>query len=271
VKKTTNAMMGYTSTPAKYWLLCLLFVIYLFDYLSTESIGGQVPMTVTYGGHTNCPALLNYSWFQDVLYMAEGSYPSVGKENLGRWVGLTEKQGDALTYLISTADTDRVTFQSNICSATKSNNINLRAQQSATGGELDNNPKPTLQSTEDLLGIDPSKLKLPKFSPDESLGITFLRDTVNGQMVGAKVVRRIKDRDAENQNNLKFLCVLDNNDYDEILTYQELSNFIEDQHTTKEEGTQCFFESISLYSFCQIVLLVFVLSNCHQTLLILAL
>jgi hypothetical protein len=40
VKKTTNATTDHTATPAKYWLLCLLFVIYLFNHLSTESIGG---------------------------------------------------------------------------------------------------------------------------------------------------------------------------------------------------------------------------------------
>jgi hypothetical protein len=88
-----------------------------------------------------------------------------------------------------------------------------------------------LQSSEDLLGIYPSKLKLPKLSPDKLLGITFLRDTDDGQTLRANVVSKIKDRDEENHQNLKFLCVLGDNDYDEILTYQELSNIIEDQHT----------------------------------------
>jgi hypothetical protein len=45
-------------------------------------------------------------------------------------------------------------------------NPNLRAEQSSAGGELDNKPKPILQSTSDLLDIDPTYLKLPKFSTD---------------------------------------------------------------------------------------------------------
>jgi hypothetical protein len=69
--------------------------------------------------------------------------------------------------LISTADTDHVITRSVIHSTTNTKNPNIRAQQSSTGGELDNKPKPILQSSEDLLGIDPSQLKLPKFSPDE--------------------------------------------------------------------------------------------------------
>jgi hypothetical protein len=43
VKKTTNAIMDCSGTPAKYWSLCLLFVIYLFNHLCTDSIVGQVP------------------------------------------------------------------------------------------------------------------------------------------------------------------------------------------------------------------------------------
>jgi hypothetical protein len=162
-------------------------------------------MMVAYGGPNDCSSLLIHSWFEDVLYTAEGFYASDGKEKVVKWVGIAEKQGDTLTYLILTADADHVIPQSVICLATNTKSPNLRAQQSSAGGELDNKPKPILQSSEDLLGIYPSKLKLPKCSPDELLGITFLRDTDNGQMFRAKVVSEIKDRDAENHENLKFL------------------------------------------------------------------
>jgi hypothetical protein len=97
-----------------------------------------------------------------------------------------------------------------------------------------------------MLGIYPSKLKLPKISPDELLVITFLRDTDNSQTFRAKVVSKIKDRDAKNHQTLKFLCVLGNNDYNGILTYQELSDIIEEQHTAKEEGTQESWTSKSM-------------------------
>jgi hypothetical protein len=68
-------------------------------------------------------------------------------ETLGKWVGLAEKQGDALTYSILTADTDHVIIHSVICSATNTKNPNLRAQQSSAVGELDNKAKPILQSS----------------------------------------------------------------------------------------------------------------------------
>jgi hypothetical protein len=115
----------------------------------------------------------------DISLQPKGSYPSVGKEKFGKWVGIAEKQGDALTYLILTADTDYVIAHFFGHSATNTKNPKLRAQQSSTGGELDNKPKPILQSSEDLFGIYLTKLKLPKFSPDELSDITSLRD--NGE------------------------------------------------------------------------------------------
>jgi hypothetical protein len=91
-------------------------------------------MMVPYGSPTNCSALLNYSWSEDVLYTAEGTYPSVGKNRLGKWVGIAKKQVDALTYLILTANTDHVIARSVIHSATNTKNPNLRAKQSSAGG-----------------------------------------------------------------------------------------------------------------------------------------
>jgi hypothetical protein len=110
----------------------------------------------------DCSALLNDSWFEDVLYTAEGSYPSVGTEKVQKWVGVAEKQADAISYLIFTADTDCVISRSAIHSATTTKNPDLRAHHISAGAELYEKPKHILQSTEDLLYIDPSQLKLPK-------------------------------------------------------------------------------------------------------------
>ena len=54
-------------------------------------------------------------------------------------------------------------------------------------------------------GIDPAEVKLPKFSPDELLGRTFLRDGDHGLKYRAKIVKAINDRDAEQRKSLKFL------------------------------------------------------------------
>jgi hypothetical protein len=144
-------------------------------------------------------------------------------------VGVAEKQGDTLTSLILTADTDRVITHSTICSA-----MNKKFQTSSRADfrwrELDNKPRPILQLTSDLLDIDPTKLKLAKFSHVELMGIAFLRDTDDSQMFIAEVIRKIQDMNAGNHKNINFLCGLGESQFDEILTYQELSNTIEVQH-----------------------------------------
>ena len=50
--------------------------------------------------------------------------------------------------------------------------------------------------------------KLPKFSPEELLSLTFLHDTPDGQCVHAQVIRQINDFDLDQQNNTPSLWLL---------------------------------------------------------------
>ena len=93
----------------------------------------------------------------------------------------------------------------------------------------------TLFSASDLTGldIDPPNLKLPHFSPDELLGLTFIRDMPDGSKHRASVARKIKDDDAANHQKIRFLIEIGTEgELDEIIAYNELSNIIEDQHKT---------------------------------------
>ena len=79
-------------------------------------------------------------------------------------------------------------------------------------------------------------VKLPKFSSDELLGLMFLRETEDDQRVRAKIVRKVIDRDAENHQNLKFILSLGDGELEEIISYNELSDLVEDQHKVEENG-----------------------------------
>ena len=51
-------------------------------------------------------------------------------------------------------------------------------------------------------------VNLPRFSPEEPLGLTFLYDTGDGERVRAKIVKKIQDKDAENHEQIKqSLCM----------------------------------------------------------------
>ena len=96
---------------------------------------------------------------------------------MGRFVGITEHQGDILTYLILTDDTLQVNARSTIRSALGPENKNLCASTDA-GVRENGSDKPIVMYTNDLavIPIEPSALSLPDFSPDELLGQTYLRE-----------------------------------------------------------------------------------------------
>ena len=75
------------------------------------------------------------------------------------------------------------------------------------------------------------------FSPDELLGMTILQP-VDDELVRAKVVRKIMDRDSENHQQIKFLLALGDGKLEEIISYNELSNLVTESLAAKESGQQ---------------------------------
>ena len=68
-----------------------------------------------------------------------------------------------------------------------------------------------------------------------------MRDTPDDQKVRAKVIRKVLDRDAENHQNIKFLLSLGDDELEEIISYNELCDLVEDQHRAEEEGETAVF------------------------------
>jgi hypothetical protein len=168
------------------------------------------------------------------------SYPSRTPEKTGRWVGVASHQGDALTYLILTDDTQKVIARSAVRSATDPKNHNLRADRpESDGGEVVND-KPILYNTTDLSASDisPSELRLPSFAPDELLNQTFVRETDDGRKFRARVVRQIQEIDESNRKKIRFLVELGDGEVDEIVDYNTLSDLIERQQSTDKEDSE---------------------------------
>jgi hypothetical protein len=237
VKKLGNHLMDRTNTPPHLWLLCLLYVIYLLNRLSTQSIDWKTPIEAATGQQPDVSALIAFRWFEPVYFKSPGLSDTGSQERTGRIVGIAEHQGDALTFLVLDDITAQVVARSELRSALDSANPNLRAENPAPqanfhadGGEALNPAKPIMSSS-DVAGLKicPSDLKLPKFLPDELMGITFLRELDDGQTYRAKVARKIMDKDEDNHGQIKFLIEIGEGKFDEILTYNELSDIIEEQ------------------------------------------
>ena len=95
--------------------------------------------------------------------------------------------------------------------------------------------------------LSPEPDSLPKYSPANLISMTFLRETNDDQVVCAKIVRQILDREAEDHQQIKFLLKLGDGELEEIIGYNELCSIIEDQHEAEKNG------EIPLFSFRKIL------------------
>ena len=139
IKRYTNNIMNRCGAPAYTWFLCLLYVCYLLNHLSVESLGWISPLQALTGQVPDISALLQFHFYQPVYYrLPQQSFPSESEELLGYWVGVAENCGDALTYNILTADTLKIIPRSLVRPANESLKTNLRIDP--TAGEIDQKP-----------------------------------------------------------------------------------------------------------------------------------
>jgi hypothetical protein len=230
LKRMLNTILDRTGAPPDTWLLCLLYITYLLNRLSVESLGGKSPIEAAYNQKPDVSPLLAFWWYQPVYYQHyEKGFPSQSKEKLGRWVGVAENKGDLMTFWIMDEQTRHVVARSNVRPVSVEDPNNRLA---SVGGEVGTmvSRKPIVMSTGDLCD-NPPDAKLPQFTPDELLGISFLhKPEPDGETLRAHVVRKIEERDADAERNIvKFLITIGDNDYDEIITYNELCDIVEAQ------------------------------------------
>ena len=129
--------------------------------LATPALNWETPIQRVFGQKPDISSLLQFRWFEPVYYLDEHhhhSYPSKSPEKKGRWVGVAETKGDALTYWILTDDTDQVIARSAVRSALDPDNPNPRADNPPSPGGEDGEPGDTndifatINSDTDLVG-----------------------------------------------------------------------------------------------------------------------
>ena len=112
VKKTSNSILDRTGAPNKLWLLCVLYVVFLLNQIACSTLNWRTPIEVAFGETPDVSVLLQYSFYEQILYLdSDTKYPD-SKEKPGRFVGIAENCGDALTYLILTDDTNQIISRS---------------------------------------------------------------------------------------------------------------------------------------------------------------
>ena len=240
VKRMTLSIMDRTSTPSPFWLLCMLYVVYLLNHSASHATGSITPLERAHGQKADISALLVFRWWEPVYYHAPSeSFPDT-KERSGRWVGVAEHQGDALTYLILDDESQHVVARSMVRTALDEQTPNKRAKPASDGGEDDYSSSthaPLLQSVTDLLAseVDPSEVRLPTFSPEELIGRTFVT-SIDGKDTKATVMQRVHDHDSDNHQNIKFLVDVGDGEHSEIMKYPFVCDAI-NQHNEDKVAT----------------------------------
>jgi hypothetical protein len=225
IEANTNNILNHTGAPDSVWLLCVTYVCYLFNHLAHESLHNRTPMEVLTGSTPDISVLLQLHFWEPVYYRLEdATFPSDGTEHAGRFVGIADSVGDALTYKILNNTSNRVLYCSSVGSAKLPGQTNLRL--SSQDGE--DGPKPiNFIKSRRTENQDSYALKeLPGFTPDDLIGRTFLTDACNdGERFRAKITRKILDPDKP--SDVRFLVEINDGEHDEILAYNEILDKLE--------------------------------------------
>jgi hypothetical protein len=207
----------------------------------------STPLCQAYGTDNDISPMLYFSFYEPVYYLVdETTFPSKSKELRGRWVGVSENVGHFMTYKILMDNTCRIIHRSNIRLAADPNARNLhldplndeppevirslrKASPASDHGEdfSLHSMEPTDENPEHPSTGDDTVI----VNPQELLGRTFLMDTQeDGQRFHAHIVKCISDHESNvcrSDDHVKFRISVNEDEYKEIITYNELMDFIE--------------------------------------------
>ena len=236
VKSSVNGLLNRTGAPAYTWLLALLYVCFILNLTAVESIGWIPPLTCMDGTTKDISVLVSaFKYWEPVYYkMEDTKFPSDSTEKRGRFVGFAENVGHALTYKILTDDTKKVIYRSRIRSALTEGERNLRVDP------LGSKDVPSVLKSKHT--YDGEETFMPTLDPTSLVGRTFLMDPEeNGERHRAKIVEAIIDNEQQIANDpgmIKFRCSVNDDQYEDIVTYNEILNHIEKDET--DEGVWKF-------------------------------
>ena len=167
-----------------------------------------------------------------LYYDPIGGFPD-SKEKTGRFVGIAENVGDALTFWILTDDTNEVIARSDVRPYDEEQDPNLRAAAavapSVADGESETEPDaepnvPTVVSTKE-------GQPLPTFDPLKIIGMSFLRDRdVDGTIHRAEVIEQLPLDDVEDEDSIQYVVKLGGGAREDVMTYGQIVNALTKQY-----------------------------------------
>ena len=98
--------MNRVGAPAYTWLLCLMYVCFLFNHMVSKTLGWRTPIEALTGLTPDISPLLHFYFYEPVLYKKyEYLYLSESNEGEGFYVGPVQNMGHKLCFKILMKDT----------------------------------------------------------------------------------------------------------------------------------------------------------------------
>ena len=200
----------------------------------------MIPQSIITGEVTDVSAYLSFHFWEEV-FVPDGADNKT--EVLGRWCGPASNIGDVLTYWVLLSN-DRLVARSNVRKAKDPLFPNRRARpipgigvvpSVGSSGES-NTPSPSTPCVMTVSDQFNEPLTTPRFSPEELINLTFLYDANDGTRTRAKVIKAIQEWDQGQQGRTKFLLSLGEDKMEQIISYNELCDIIEEQHAAESRG-----------------------------------
>src|SRR5688500_3040333 len=194
----------------------------ILNLTTNSSIAHAIPLQVLTGVTPDISPILQFEWYEPVYYKEEEShFPSMSKEKSGRFVGVAEHVGHALTFMILTDDTQKIIYQSVVRTATDTASQNLRARS-----QLEQDPYTHVHSfIDEHINDDGDPPSMPIIHPEEIVGRTIGITQEDGQSTQLRIVEAIKEHQNQVESsptNVKFRYNVNNNAYEDILTYNQI-------------------------------------------------
>ena len=258
LKQYTNRVLDRSGAPANLWLLACEYVTLLLNLTACEAIGFVVPLQKLTGQTQDVSALLQFHFYEPVYYAVNHSFPAGGQERRGRWVGVAESVGDALTWKILPDGPHGSTllFRSAVRSAAAdATDRNLRADQQVQSSVVpvaspygEGMPLSTTDKTLSSAAasrnvvlsrdsdIDPGMLRSPTFDLDDLVGRTYLMPPdQTGDQALARIVEVISDHADTCRKDVLFRVGSDGEAAEEVITYNQLLDVISRNHESDKD------------------------------------
>jgi hypothetical protein len=254
-KTKVNHLLNSKGAPPKAWLLALQYVCELQNHTAVKSLNWRTPVEWLLGYTPDITVFLQFEFWEPVYYSKyDAQFPSDTTELLGRFVGISENVGNAMTFKVLTCE-EKVINRAVIRTAMGEGAfVNKRADQMSTSPiakfDINEDSTPAVETVtdedddesitsqervekeikDDIVksrrerDIENGEL-LPTVDVESLLGRTFINDPDElGQQQRAKIehIEPTDERTSDKQILYRFRSKIGEKRYDNLMTYHKM-------------------------------------------------